>query len=52
MQEEMTQVRRRRLESIIMLLLQEAANREMVVAQPQPYLKQGWEGCADNELSR
>ena len=29
-----------------------AANREMAVVQPQPYLKQGWEGRADNELSR
>ena len=51
MQEEMTQVIRRRLESIMLLLLQVAANREMAVVQPQPYLKQGWEGRADNELS-
>lgn len=28
-----------------------AANREMVVVQAEPYLKQGWEGRADNELS-
>ena len=36
----------------MLLLLQVAANREMAVVQAQPYLKQGWEGRADNELSR
>ena len=47
----MTAARRRRVLVSSLMLLQ-AANREMASVQAQPYLKEGWEGRADNELRR